>query len=326
MAHKKSLFGLKKIWLSIITPLLVSAIWAAYIAGLWSDIPNNFWELVFEKLMNPDVALKGYKSPLAVAALVFPLVALVASHHRSVQMAAQIDRADSQIRLTDAKNNFENYVKHKELFDNRLDALAKELKINFNKKDELYSNIFSENSSLNFIPYVDEKSDGFLSLLEKKLDFEKKHHVNDYFALIDNIINIDEKLNFKYEFNFYNNENIFFPRNSKKHLTNIFTILDSLIEFSYVKKPNWENEIHIKRFGELYKNIERLYYECCNNKTDEVLDNQGSDLFNDDFTLDEREKDKLFLTFLQEQYNKELLNLTNIHKILVTAETEEQAL
>lgn len=50
------------------------------------------------------------KLPITIAALAFPLAALVASHHRSVQTAAQIER-------TDYKNAFENNIKHRELFN-----------------------------------------------------------------------------------------------------------------------------------------------------------------------------------------------------------------
>ena len=50
-----------------------------------------------------------FKLPIGVASVSIPLGALVASHHRSIQSARQIN-------LQDAQNTFSNYVKHREYF------------------------------------------------------------------------------------------------------------------------------------------------------------------------------------------------------------------
>jgi hypothetical protein len=51
-----------------------------------------------------------FKVPLAILALIIPIVAIIASNHRSVQTAKQID-------LVHAQNIFSNYFKHKEEFE-----------------------------------------------------------------------------------------------------------------------------------------------------------------------------------------------------------------
>jgi len=143
--------------LAILVPVFSACfVWGAmYQSGLpdicWSpDCFNNAFEL--------------FKVPLAILALIFPAVALVASHHRSVQTAAQIERAESQIALTDAKNSFENYFKHQEHFSSFVKDVGNKgsIRFEFNTVRDLYKEIFPENKTNNFHPF-DRKGDFFIN-------------------------------------------------------------------------------------------------------------------------------------------------------------------
>lgn len=313
MRSKEHLWNLRSFWVAICVPVALACfVWGAMYG---SGLPNLCWS---SDCFN--YAFELFKVPLALLALIFPAVALVASHHRSVQTAAQIDRTEKQTALTEAKNNFENYIKHKELFDKRLDALAKELKLNFIKKDELYNDVFHENSSLTFIPYVDNESDVFLFSIGKLFSYKRINYVHDYFVLINEMYEIEKKLKFKYEFNFFDRESIFNPKISKMHLKTMIDIFNSIINFSYISRPDWAKNIQIERFEVMYKEIDKLYKESYQ---DELYSAYGDQQFNTqdvNFDLEESEKSKLFFLFLKENYKKEFLDLPNINDVMSTVE------
>lgn len=91
------LFHLRTFWATVLFPLFVAGI---------------VWFLIFKSLGYPDWvptkegfdnAYEYFKIPLWIAALSLPLAGFYASHHRSVQTAAQIERSDKQISLTEKK-------------------------------------------------------------------------------------------------------------------------------------------------------------------------------------------------------------------------------
>ncbi|WP_318438316.1 hypothetical protein [Photobacterium leiognathi] len=72
--------------------------------------------IVFNSELKPDLSYSGFnhfisvfRFPLAIAALIIPVVALLAANHRSEQ-------TKEQIKVTNSQNIFSNYYKHMEEF------------------------------------------------------------------------------------------------------------------------------------------------------------------------------------------------------------------
>ena len=63
-----------------------------------------------------EVATNLYRAPIAIALLSIPVLALLASNHRSVQTMSQMELTAKQIELTTGQNLFANYYKHIEEF------------------------------------------------------------------------------------------------------------------------------------------------------------------------------------------------------------------
>lgn len=89
-----------------------------------------------------------FKVPVWLLALSLPLTGLVAAHHRSVQAA-------TQIQITESKNTFENYIKHKELFYTHIKNIQERYEVVFSDIDLLYEKIFPHNSPMIFSIYSD---------------------------------------------------------------------------------------------------------------------------------------------------------------------------
>ncbi|NQY65679.1 MAG: hypothetical protein HRT38_18665 [Alteromonadaceae bacterium] len=102
-SHKKSFFQLLIVWFSFIIIILIS-IFLAY--GISED----------EKYIGCMSAIcyktfiESYKLPIGIMSLLIPVGALFAAQHRSEQYIAQIDKMENQ-------NNFINYYKHLEEFN-----------------------------------------------------------------------------------------------------------------------------------------------------------------------------------------------------------------
>lgn len=132
MKREKSLFELRRFWLAISFPLLFSASVAFYIAYT-SDL--NFLK-GYEGL---NSALDIFKVPLGILALVFPLVALAASSHRSEQ-------SKKQIIISESQNSFANYYKHLEEFDKIVIKLKQSFGLGDFNNRYLYELLFPGNS------------------------------------------------------------------------------------------------------------------------------------------------------------------------------------
>lgn len=143
------LFQLRAFWATVILPIIVAAI---------------VWFCIFQSLGYPDLAAtydgfnrayEYFKIPLWIAALSLPLAGFYASHHRSVQTAAQIARSDKQISATERKNNFENFIKHIDHFKSDLGRLSSKYGFEVADDVDLYRVIFSLNSYESFSPWAD---------------------------------------------------------------------------------------------------------------------------------------------------------------------------
>jgi hypothetical protein len=99
----KSFLDLKIVRYTI-SVLTILSIISAYVITIYSDIDLDPRYQGFNNFVN------FFQVPLGLLALIIPIVALLASNHRSVQ-------TKEQIRLALAQNNFSNYYKHIEEFE-----------------------------------------------------------------------------------------------------------------------------------------------------------------------------------------------------------------
>ncbi|MBD0787215.1 hypothetical protein HUO09_12745 [Vibrio sp. Y2-5] len=102
MVANKSITQLKSLWITIVIIISLSVG-----SSIWIVIHSDLVYLPSYKGINNLLVI--FKVPLGVLALIIPAVAIIASNHRSVQSAKQIELVNSQ-------NNFTNYFKHREEF------------------------------------------------------------------------------------------------------------------------------------------------------------------------------------------------------------------
>lgn len=193
MAHNKTLTELKWFKWALWGPIGAAAVISTLIGV--ADFTNENLRVCFTSTCVNE-AISRLKFPLAIASLAFPLVALVASHHRSVQTAAQIARTDRQIEATEAKNSFENTLKHRELFDKKLIDIERQFDMVFQDKATLYDRIFCKNKGLGFSFYCDEMS---FNPKDFGAGIEYNEGLNNYMDYIDSGIldinnNIEKKI------------------------------------------------------------------------------------------------------------------------------------
>lgn len=139
---EKSLFQLKRFWFFVVIPILIS-VWVGIYIYQYSEIQlQGGYKGVNDLLV-------VFKVPLGIAAIVFPLVALVAASHRSEQ-------TKKQILISHQQNTFSNYYKHVEEFGKLSEKL--EEKYNIKNKGALanYRHFFGKNTPSYFSPYYDE--------------------------------------------------------------------------------------------------------------------------------------------------------------------------
>lgn len=99
---RRSLFRQLLLWLWVL-PIGGIAIAAAAVIFIDSNVGIDFSKRGF------DTFVDLYQFPLGVLAILVPVVALIASNHRSLQSAAQIE-------LSAAQSNFSNYFQHRSEF------------------------------------------------------------------------------------------------------------------------------------------------------------------------------------------------------------------
>ncbi|MBB1296710.1 hypothetical protein [Pseudoalteromonas sp. SR41-7] len=104
----KSFLSLKIVWV-MISILLAISISSTSVIVVNSDLKSDFSYSGF------NYFISVFKFPLAIAALIIPIVALLAANHRSEQ-------TKEQIRVTNSQNVFSNYYKHIEEFTKYLEV------------------------------------------------------------------------------------------------------------------------------------------------------------------------------------------------------------
>lgn len=150
MSQHRHLVRTFSFWLALAFPLGSAFILSALIFN--SVEVNGF-------CFTPDCIsnfLELYKLPIAIAGLSLPLVAMIASLHRSREAALQIDLGQQQFGEALKNNIFGNYLKHRDGFFTLLDRYSKEesmekLAIKIDQSG-LYVALFPKNSfsTLNF--------------------------------------------------------------------------------------------------------------------------------------------------------------------------------
>lgn len=137
-----TLFQLRSFWVVAGLPIII-----ALIVGFCIFKSLGYPDLILNK-EGFDNAYEYFKIPLWIAALSLPLAGFYASHHRSVQTAAQI-------AATESKNNFENSIKHREYIIGQLQLIEVRNYIEFEDYHRLYENIFVDNNLECFFPWAD---------------------------------------------------------------------------------------------------------------------------------------------------------------------------
>lgn len=104
----KSFLSLRIVWVTVFI-LSVISISSSSIIVVYSDLEIDLSYSGF------NYFITVFKFPLAIAALIIPIVALLAANHRSEQ-------TKEQIRVTNSQNVFSNYYKHIEEFTKYLEG------------------------------------------------------------------------------------------------------------------------------------------------------------------------------------------------------------
>lgn len=106
---QKSLIELKILWI-VVGGFICFAAFVGLIVGVNSQLESDYSYEGFNH------ALVVFRVPLAILALIIPIVALLAANHRSEQ-------TKEQIRVANEQNSFSNYYKHIEEFEKYLDKI-----------------------------------------------------------------------------------------------------------------------------------------------------------------------------------------------------------
>lgn len=119
-----------------------------------------------------DISLQGFecfyklfKLPLLVLTLIVPIMAVSVSNHRSKQTLEQIDLANINLREAQSQNIFQNYFKHKEIFNDYMAKFSQDNEgVQVIMLERLYRQLFPHNSPQHFeINTSDEdRATGFL--------------------------------------------------------------------------------------------------------------------------------------------------------------------
>lgn len=185
---ERSLFQLKRFWLPVLFVVFIAVAIALYIYSNSSFVYVSGYEGL-------DGLVKIYKVPLGVLSLLFPLIALIATSHRSEQTKKQIEMSYLQ-------NSFSNFYKHLEEFEKLINKNNDFGLRDFNPFD-LYKVLFPLNSPSNVITLSHGKNEGSLSKLidvaiklsekvslinEFKSDYNKLERIFiDFYVLLINI-------------------------------------------------------------------------------------------------------------------------------------------
>jgi len=111
MSADKKLFQIRSFYIALIIPVVLSIIATIVIIMNENNLRFNLTHYGFNNIFTI------FRFPLAILAIIFPAVALVAANHRSVQSSKQINLARGQITKSNAQNIFQNYYTHIDMFE-----------------------------------------------------------------------------------------------------------------------------------------------------------------------------------------------------------------
>ncbi|EAQ65019.1 hypothetical protein MED121_09875 [Marinomonas sp. MED121] len=303
MPHSQKLTELKEFKWALWGPLGAAFIVAIVITSADYYSPESLQLFLTSECFND--AIKRHKFSLGVAALVFPLVALVASNHRSIQTVAQI-------QATEQKNSFENHIKHKEVFKSKIETLSK--KYGYEKVDveELYKAIFVKNSASYFEPYVDINHKTLLNYLDEcfiNISFSQKENTHlSYLYFLESIFEINKLLSPYYEDSDYRLTNIVLDLGvSKLYLSFSLDLYNEISSFAFNKKSSLRFNKGNKSFIVEIYNFETLAFD----------EDQGEE-DNEDWGEKTYKFGYEFRAYLSSEYNNQKLNLKNIDEYFNT--------
>lgn len=161
----KSFLSLKIVWI-MVSILLVMSISSASVIVANSDLEVDLSYSGF------NYFISVFRFPLAISALIIPIVALLAANHRSEQ-------TKEQIRVTNSQNVFSNYYKHIEEFTKYLGVrVEKSVDLRF-AHNNLYPN--ASHGDYNISPKVMV----LLSDLDSVVEEVIKHYPTDINMSLD---------------------------------------------------------------------------------------------------------------------------------------------
>ena len=257
----QSLFKLRIFKLALWLPIVVAICISIYIV-FTSSLE---WKSGFDGINSLIVI---FKVPIGIAAISFPLVALITANHRSIQSKKQIEVAELQ-------NQFSNYFKHLEEFEKHVSKLKLDnSKLSIESVRMLHGSLFStfKNFHYEFPKIIKEE------FLETSKEIYKELYQiknNRYYLTKDKALNLMKKVNwlndtfYLNKFNDYDvgnhsqiNSISYYVPKTYRDLFSLFKnrilIVMHILEFSYTEKfpdylkalqsldINWTDEIFIE--------------------------------------------------------------------------------
>ncbi|WP_444913688.1 hypothetical protein [Microbulbifer sp. TRSA007] len=245
MAAERKLTDLKRFWYALGAPI-ASCLIASIVIIFNSDLQWDFSHKGFNDFH------QIFRIPLAILALALPIVALVATIHRSAQLSETLKRAEIQ-------NTFANYYTHRKEFLELLKQLEVDHGISFSGRAGLYAKIFpnNNNQSLETVSTGKNQEESLLFELARKFLRAKeitKHSkvtnekVNAFYL---NTYNLSNELHFTVvdgkgrgcELDFVGNPEplkiqlAYEENNPFKHLYIVGSVLEALRDFGHIESP-----------------------------------------------------------------------------------------
>lgn len=298
MPYSQKLTELKEFKWALWGPLGAAVIVAIIITVADYLSPESLQFCLTSECIND--AINRHKLSLGIAALVFPLVALVASNHRSVQTAKQIKEAEF-------KNNFENHIKHKEIFKDALITSAIELNNYVDEPNKLYKLVFSNNDENHFSPYLSDKNleVSFIEFIKeffiKSMELSESRSVEGYLEYLNLYFEIEAKIQT------FNNDKviqvydeILNNQETAPKVFSLYKLYEFLIDFSLSDEDKKNFEIDNVEF---FKSINGF----CKIKNETEIK-----LYINENTMVSRESNETFNNAIVEVYNKKEFKIEKI--------------
>jgi len=229
-----------------------------------------------------------FKVPIGIAAISFPLVALVTANHRSIQSKKQIENSQSQIIEAEQQNRFSNYFKHLEEFEKHLTPFKEvdETKLHIHSIRVLHGSLFHTFKNFDYDFSTGLKSKFFDTSNEIYRELYQIRN-NRFYLTEEKLINLMEKVNWlnkMFHLNKYgdyevgthkmvNEVSYYFPKTYKglfSLIKNRMLVIGQILEFSYTERLpdylkaiqevelNWTDESTIEFDEGNNKGIKRL--------------------------------------------------------------------